>query len=165
VNDAIDRWLSGQPGETTLCAATRLAAWNLVLGVIVFLVAAFVSGLLTVWPKEAILFTVGSILGLPAFMFALTFATEWIRRALFEPPLRSRWKAALLTFGWFAVIMVWFEGVTWLNGVGPADGDYMTRIWLTLWLAASVPWMPWCLAYVADARIRYHREWASLRID
>lgn len=163
--DAIDRWLSGQPDESTLRAATRLAAWNLVLGVIVFIVATFVSGLLSVWPKEAILFTVASILALPAFMFALTFATEWIRRALYEPARRSRRKAALLTFGWFAFAMTLFEGATWLGGTAPAHGDYVTRIWLTLWLAASVPWMPWCLAHVADARIRYHREWASLLID
>src|SRR5262245_36868744 len=80
--DVIDRFFSGQPGEGTLRAATRLAAWNLALGVIVFVSATFLSGMLTVWPKEAILFTVFSILLLPAYMFILTFATEWIRQAL-----------------------------------------------------------------------------------
>ena len=37
------------------------------------------------------------------------------------------------------------------------------RYWI--WLAASIPWMPWCLAHVADARIRRQREWANLQID
>lgn len=163
--DVIDRLLSGQPGESTLRAATRLAAWNLALGVLVFITATFLSGLVTVWPKEAILFTVFSILILPIFMFLLTFATEWIRQALYEPARRSRYKATLLTFGWFAIAMALFEGFTYLSGTRTAHGDYMDRIWLTLWLATSVPWMPWCLAHVADARIRYQREWASLQID
>jgi hypothetical protein len=74
-------------------------------------------------------------------------------------------KATLLTFGWFAIIMALLEGLTWLSGTLPAHGDYSDRIWMTLWLAASVPWMPWSLAHVADARIRYHREWASLQVD
>ena len=164
-SDAIDRFLSGHPGESTLRAATRLAAWNLALGVVVFAAATFLSGLLTVWPTEAILFTVFSILVLPAFMFGLTFATEWIRQASYEPARRSRIRAALLTFAWFAITMALFEGVTWLSGTGPDDGDYTNRIWITLWLAASIPWMPWCLAHVVDARIRHQREWASLQID
>jgi hypothetical protein len=163
--DVIDRWLCGQPGEATLRAATRLAAWNLALGVIVFVAASLLSGQVTVWPKEAILFTVSGILLLPACMFNLTFATEWIRQALYEPARRSRFKAAVLIFGWFAITVGLFEGMWWLSGTGPADGDYRTRIWMALWLAASVPWLPWCLAHVADARIRYQREWASLQID
>jgi hypothetical protein len=163
--DAIDRLLCGQPDEGTLRAATRLAAWNLALGVIVFVAATFLSGLVTEWPKEAILFTVFSILLLPAYMFSLTFATEWIRQALYEPARRSRFKATVLIFGWFAITLALFEGVSWLSGTDAVYGDDMSRIWLTLWLAASVPWMPWCLAHVADARIRYHREWASLGID
>jgi hypothetical protein len=137
----------------------------LALGGIVFVAASFLSGLVTTWPREAILFTVSGILLLPAYMFSLTFATEWIRQALCEPARRSRVKVAVLTFGWFAITLALFEGVWWLSGTGPADGDYMSRIWMTLWLAASVPWMPWCLAHVADARIRYQREWASLQID
>jgi hypothetical protein len=160
--DVIDRMLGGQPGESTLRAATRLAAWNLALSVIVFIAASLLSGLVTVWPTEAILFTVSSILLLPAFMFSLTFATEWIRQALYEPGRRSRVKAAVLIFAWFAISIFLFEGMWWLSGTGLADGD---RVWLTLWLAASIPWMPWCLAHVADKRIRYHGEWASLRID
>src|SRR5262249_38219575 len=96
--DAIDRWLSGQPGESTLLAATRLAAWNLALGVIVFFAATLLSGFVTVWPNEAILLTVSGILGLPAYMFILTFATEWIRQARYEPARRSIFKASLLTF-------------------------------------------------------------------
>lgn len=163
--DAIDRFFSGQPGESTLRAATRLAAWNLALSVMVFIAATVLSGLATVWPKEAILFTVFSILLLPIFMFLLTFATEWIRQALHEPARRSKLKATLLTAGWFAIAMVLFEGLTWLSGTRPAHVDFTERIWLTLWLAASVPWMPWYLAHVADARIRYQREWASLQID
>lgn len=163
--DVIDRLLSGQPGESTLRAAARLAAWNLALGVIVFIAATFLSGLLTNWPKEAILFTVFSILILPAYMLLLTFATEWIRQAVHEPARRSRCKAALLTFGWFAITIALYEGSTWLSGGRPAHEDQMNRIWMTLWLAASVPWMPWCLAHVADARIRYQREWARLQID
>src|SRR5262249_62168527 len=102
---------------------------------------------------------------LPAYMFSLTFATEWIRQAMYEPARRSRWKVALLTLSWFAFTIALFEGATWLSGIDAVYGDYMTRIWMTLWLAASVPWMPWCLAHVAEARIRYHREWASLLID
>jgi hypothetical protein len=163
--DVIDRLLSGQPGEATLLAATRLAAWNLALGVIVFIAATLLSGLLTVWPKEAILFTCFSILVLPLYMFSLTFATEWIRQAWYEPVRRSGFKATVLTFGWFAITMALFEGTWWLSGSGPADGDTMDRIWLTLWLAASVPWMPWSLAHVADTRIRSQREWAGLQID
>jgi hypothetical protein len=162
-SDAIDRLLSGQPGESTLRAATRLAVWNLALGVIVFAAATFLSGLLTVWPKEAIQFTVFSILVLPAYMFGLTFATEWIRQASYEPARRSRFRATLLTFAWFAITMALLEGVTRLNGTGADDGDFTNRIWI--WLAASIPWMPWCLAHVADARIRRQREWANLQID
>ena len=164
-SDAIDRWLAGQPGESTWRAATRLAAWNLALAVIVFIAATFLSGLATVWPKEAVWFTVFSVFILPAFMFLLTFATELIRQALYEPARRSRSRAVLLTFGWFTIAMALFEGLGWLSGTWPAPGDSMDRIWLTLWLAASVPWMPWCLAHVADARIRHQREWASLPID
>jgi hypothetical protein len=164
-SDVIDRLFAGQPGESTLRAATRLAAWNLALGVIVFIAATFLSGFGTVWPREAILFTVFSILFLPVFMFLLTFATELIRQAWYEPARRSRLRAALLTFGWFTIIMISIEGLTWLNGIRSVYGDNIDRIWITLWLAASIPWMPWCLAHVADARIRYQREWASLRID
>lgn len=164
-SDGIDRWIFGQPGQSTLSAATRLATWNLGLAIIVFIAATLLSGWVTVWPKEAILFTVVSVLILPVFMFLLTFATEWIRQAWFEPPRRSRGKAALLTLGWFTVAMVLFEGSIWLSGARPVEVDTMDRIWLTLWLAASVPWMPWCLAHGVDARIRCHREWASLQID
>jgi len=160
--DAIDRLLCGQPDESTLRAATRLASWNLALAVIVFIAATFVSGLLSVWPKEAILFTALCVLLLPAYMFSLTFATEWIRQALFEPLRRSRFKATLLIFAWFAISVALFEGTWFLSGTGPVDGD---RVWMMLWLAASIPWMPWCLAHVADARIRYHRQWANLQID
>lgn len=163
--DVLDRLFSGQPGESTLRAATRLAAWNLALAVLVFITATILSGSVTIWPRNAILFTVFSILSLPIFMFLLTFATEWIRQAFYEPAQRSGFKAAILTFGWFTIILVLFEGLTRASGTLPAHGDYMGRIWLTLWLAASVPWMPWCLAHVADTRIRYQREWASLQID
>src|SRR5262249_45587334 len=90
LGDVIDRFFGGNPGESTLRAATRLAAWNLGLGVLVFAAATFLSGLATAWPKEAILFTVFSILGLPTYMFSLTFATEWIRQAAYEPAQRSR---------------------------------------------------------------------------
>lgn len=42
--DAIDRWLSGQTGEPTLRAATRLAAWISALSVMVFVAATLLSG-------------------------------------------------------------------------------------------------------------------------
>lgn len=163
--DAIDRFFSGQPGESTLFAATRLAAWNLALAVIVFFVATSLSGLLASWPSEAILFTVSSILLLPVFMFSLTFATEWFRQAWCEPAQPRRWKVAWITLAWFTYSLALFEGVLWLSGADASNGDFTNRIWLTLWLAASIPWMPWCLAHVADARHRYYQEWASLQIE
>jgi hypothetical protein len=163
--DSIDRWLAGHPEEATLRAATRLAAWILALSVIVFTAATVLSGLITVWPKEAILFTASSILLLPVYVFGLTFATEWIRQALYEPARRSRFQATLLMVGWFAFNVALFQTLTWLSGTQPAAGDSTTRICLTLWLAVLVPWMPCILARVANARIRYHREWASLQID
>jgi hypothetical protein len=62
--------------------------------------------------------------------------------------------------------MACFWGLIRLNGMSPAgEADFWERIWLTLWMAASIPWMPWPLAQLANARICQHREWAGLRID
>ena len=165
-NDAIDRWFCGQPGDTTLRVAARLAAWFLALAVVVYAAATLLAGQATVWPREAILFTGFSILLLPAYMFCLTFATEWIRRAWFEPGRRSGLGAVFLTVGWFAFSLVLFEaGVTWSTGMNAVHRDFWDRIWFTLWLAASVPWLPWILASVGEARARSEREWTALQID
>jgi len=169
--DAVDRWFSGNPERSggsrgaLLRVATRLAFLTFLLALFVFGAATWLGGVAGDWPREAVVFTVYSILLLPAFMFALVLFSEWIRQAAFDPAHQSRPRALLLTIAWFATIMLLFEGLTFLSGVGRDHADPWQRVWLTLWLAVSLPAIPWAFAKVGDARARAERVWQQLPLD
>ncbi len=162
--DRIARFLEGRPGESALRAAVRLAGLSTALALIIFVALLFAGAALNVWPTEALLLCVSSLLALPLYLFSLAFLADWMRQALYGPAGRSWLKVALVAVGWWLLTLLVLAGLPLLHGIRPSDSDHVVAVVMaTSWVGN--PLLPFCLAHSSAVRIRDHREWASLRIE
>jgi hypothetical protein len=161
--DAIRRLWEGRPEEPARRAAFRIAWVTEALALVIFAGALFAGGGVSAWPQDALILGVEAVLALPAYLFGLTFLTDWMEKALHGPAGRSRVKVTLIGVGSWLYMMLWVAVLPWRTG--PADWDYLTAILVAAWLAPIGCLFPYALAQSAAERRRSHQEWARLPIE
>jgi hypothetical protein len=165
--DGVRRFLDGQPGESNLRTAVRLAALTTTLALAIFAAIVFADGRIKVWTVEAVLMSVASVLALPLYMFSLVFLADWMRQALFGPEGRSRLKTALAAVASSLVTLLFAEGLAVLPlafGLRAAEWDFVGGVVFAGWWVLWAPGMAYALAQSSAERIRYQQEWANLPI-
>src|SRR5438128_1218964 len=110
-SDRIRRFLDGQPGESNLHAAVRLAALTTTLALVIFVAILCADARIKVWPIEAVLLSAMSLLTMPLYMFSLVFLADWMTQALYGPQGRSRLKMTLAAVGSWLVTSIFAGGM------------------------------------------------------
>src|SRR5262249_27067931 len=140
--------------------ALRIAGVTGALALVVFVGSLFAAGWVSAWPREALLLCFDTVLALPAYLFGLTFLTDWMEKTIHGPAKRSRLKVTLIGIGSWLFMMLGLVGLTWRT----ADWDYLTAILWAVWLTLMALLFPYALARSSADRRRYHEEWARLDI-
>jgi hypothetical protein len=161
-SDDIRRFWEGRRAEPALRAALRIACVTGALALVVFVGALFAGGWVSDWPREALLLGLDAVLALPAYLFSLTFLTDWMEQTLHGPVKRSRLKVTLIGVGSWLFMTLGLVGLTWRTC--SADWDYLTAILWAVWLIPMALLFPYALARSSADRRRYHEEWAHLDI-
>jgi ATP-dependent Clp protease ATP-binding subunit ClpC len=161
--DGIRRFWEGRPGESTVRTALRLAWVSGTLAVVSLVIGLFAVGSLRALPLEALVLCLGAVLALPVYLFGLAFLTDWMEKALYGLPGRSRLKVALVAAGSWVFTMVWCAALTWHTW--PVEPDYLTATWFAVWLTPTALLFPYALARSSAVRRRSHEEWARLPIE
>jgi hypothetical protein len=185
VSDGILRFWEGQPGESTLRGSLRLA-WVFELFVLfVCCAAVFVAAWETPWSRDELLAVVSRLDFVPQWsagplwLFVIAFVTHWMEKSFRDPAgppkgwpriglkqsFTSAWAVPKVRLALIADVLCFIPllciaGANWPNN--------LTVPAVVLWVGSCAAWSvvcAWALVQSADARRRYHEEWARLPIE
>lgn len=190
--DVLMRFWEGRPEESTLRGALRLA-WVFEAFALVICSASLVAaGWVYAWSREDLIAVVSRLDFIPRWsfgplwLFGIAFVTQWMEKSLRSPAgppagwprislkesFASAWavpavRGALIAGSLCFLMFLCISVANWHTE--PADWDRWTLIAAGILFAGDVAgtsvFAAWVLVQSADARRRYHEEWASLPID
>ena len=161
--DSIVRIWEGQPGEATLRVRLRLACVASACAPVAACVVVLAAGRVVELPREAMIHGAYAFLGLPLYLFGLTFLTDCFEKAFYDRAKVSRLRVALSACIGLLFMLLFIAGAVWpgwLTGLDPLGLVPYASI-----LAAFSVVTALSLALGCAERRRYHQEWGRLPIE
>jgi hypothetical protein len=185
VGDSIMRFWEGRPEESTLRGALRLAWVFEVFVLFICGAVVFVAAWENPWSREELIAVVSRLdfvpqwsIG-PLWLFVIAFVTHWMEKSLRDPAgppqgwpriglrksLTSAWavpavRVALIADALCFIPLLCIAGANWPDNLKVSA--------LFLLAGSCAAWSvvcAWAFVQSADARRRYHEEWARLPIE
>jgi hypothetical protein len=188
--DRVMRFLEGEPGESSLRSALRVA-WLQAAVILVALGAAiFAAGWQSAWSSEELIAVASSsgflpmaLLG-PLWLFGTALVTGRMEKSLqgsepltgwprigLKKSFTSAWavpavRAALIVGGGCLLVLACIGGFTWpLHRADWKSGTVLAALPFAGAMAAASVLCAWGLVQTVAERRRYHAEWAGLPIS